>query len=182
MLYNWADKNNMKLKANNFELRNRTGNKISNNLNIIWWYKCKEHVRDLSIMMSNRATFTLHIRNIVQKAGDKIGWVLRVFQSRCLLLCWHFWNLLALKLPPLESIEDKRYTSYRSYSTNVYMQNHWSTAIKLLGKTARTQIILSPETPWTLYYYIYLEDTQHMLPNMDGTMGHKYKPRKHTRH
>ena len=42
----------------------------------------KEQVRDLGIMMSNTATFTLHIRNIVKKARDKMGWVLRVFQSR----------------------------------------------------------------------------------------------------
>ena len=33
-------------------------------------------------MMSNTVTFTLHIRNIVKKARDKMGWVLRVFQSR----------------------------------------------------------------------------------------------------
>ena len=45
------------------------------------------------------------------------------------------------------SIGSKIHTSYRSYSTNVYIQNHKSEAIKLLGKTARTQIILSPETP-----------------------------------
>ena len=32
--------------------------------------------------MSYTATFTLHIRNIVEKARDKMGWVLRVFQSR----------------------------------------------------------------------------------------------------
>ena len=30
--------------------------------------------------------------------------------------------------------------------------------LKLLGKIARTQIVLSPETPWTLCNYIYLED------------------------
>ena len=61
-------------------------------------------------------------------------------------------------LPALESMESKSYTSYRSYSTNVYIQNHWSTALKLLWKTAPTQFILSPETPWTLYNYVYLED------------------------
>ena len=32
--------------------------------------------------MSNTATFALHIRNIVKNARDKMGWVLRVFQSR----------------------------------------------------------------------------------------------------
>ena len=42
----------------------------------------KEQVRDLGIMMSNTATFTHHIRNIVKKASNKMGWVLRVFQSR----------------------------------------------------------------------------------------------------
>ena len=63
----------------------------------------------------------------------------------------------SLLLPALESMESKRHTSYRSCSTNVSIQNHWSTALKLLGKTARTKIILSPETPWTLYNYIYLK-------------------------
>ena len=42
----------------------------------------KERVRDLVIMMSNTATFTLHIGNIIKKARVKMGWVLRVFQSR----------------------------------------------------------------------------------------------------
>ena len=32
-----------------------------------------EQVRDLGIMMSNTATFTLHIRNIVKKVRDKMG-------------------------------------------------------------------------------------------------------------
>ena len=30
--------------------------------------------------------------------------------------------------------------------------------LNYMGTAARTQIILSPETPWTLYNYIYLED------------------------
>ena len=41
-----------------------------------------EQVRDLGIIMSNTATFTLHIRNIVKKGRNKMGWVLRVFQSQ----------------------------------------------------------------------------------------------------
>ena len=40
----------------------------------------EEQVRDLGIMMINITTFTLLIRNIIKKARDKIGWVLRVFQ------------------------------------------------------------------------------------------------------
>ena len=42
----------------------------------------KKQVRDLGIMMSNTATFTLHIRNIVKEARNKMVWVLIVFQSR----------------------------------------------------------------------------------------------------
>ena len=52
-------------------------------------------------------------------------------------------SLTRVLLPALESMESKRDTSYQSYSTNVYIQNHGSTALKLLGKTARTQIVLS---------------------------------------
>ena len=42
----------------------------------------QEQVRDLGITMINTATFTLHIKNIVKRARNKMGWVLRVFQSR----------------------------------------------------------------------------------------------------
>ena len=96
----------------------------------------KEQVGDLGIMMGNTATFTLHIRNIVKKATDKMGWVLRVFQSRNALSCWHSWNLLSFPytrvlLPAPESMESKRHTSYESDSTNVCIQNHWSTALNL---------------------------------------------------
>ena len=86
-LYKWADTNNMKLNANKFELlrygkeqeiKSTTTYKSYDDSNI----DDKEQVRDLGIMMSNTATFTLHIRNIVKKARDKMGWVLRVFKSR----------------------------------------------------------------------------------------------------
>ena len=86
-LYKWAYRNNMKFNANKFELlrygkeqeiKSATTYKSYDNSNI----DGKEQVRDLGIMMSNTATFTLRIRNIVIKARDKMGWVLRVFQSR----------------------------------------------------------------------------------------------------
>ena len=60
----------------------------------------KEQVRDLGIMMSNTATFTLYIKNMIKKARDKMGWLLRVFQalgrSRMLTL------LKSLVIPLLE--------------------------------------------------------------------------------
>ena len=82
----------------------------------------------------------------------------------------------------LESIKIKWHTSYWSYSTNVYIQNHWSTALKLLGRAARTQIILSPETPWKLYNNIYLEDNTAYGAKYWWHDGNKIKTRKHPRH
>ena len=90
-LYKWADTNNMKFNAIKFvllqygkeqEIKSTTIYKSYDNSNI----DDKEQVRDLGIMMSNTATFTLHIGNIVKKARDKMGWVLRMFQSQTLSL------------------------------------------------------------------------------------------------
>ena len=84
-LYQLADTNNMKFNTNKFELlrygkeqkiKSATTYKSYDDSNI----DDKEQVRYLGIMMSNTATFTLHVRNIVKKASDKKGWVLRVFQ------------------------------------------------------------------------------------------------------
>ena len=84
-LYKWADTNNVKFNANKFELlrygkeqeiKSAATYKLYDDSNI----DDKEQVRDLCIMMSNTATVTL--RNTVKKARDKMGWVLRVFQSR----------------------------------------------------------------------------------------------------
>ena len=86
-LYKLADTNNMKFNANKFdllrygkeqEIKFATSYKSYDDSNI----DDKEQVRDLGIMMNNTATFTVHIRNIVKNARDKMGWVLRVFQSR----------------------------------------------------------------------------------------------------
>ena len=125
----------------------------------------KEQVRDLGKMMSNTARFTLHIRNIVKKARDKMGWGWECFSrgahADTLEISCH--SPTRVLLPALESMESKRYTSYRCYSTNVYIQNHWSTALKLMGKTARAQIVLSPETPWTLYNTIYSDAKKTVL-------------------
>ena len=146
----------------------------------------KEQVRDLGIIMSNTATFTLHIRNIVEKnrpdrmGVESVSVVEALSHADTLEISCH--SPTRALLPTLESTESKRHTSYRSYSTNIYIQNHWSTALTLLGKTAQTQIILSPETPWTLYNYIYLKDHSAYCAKYDGTMGHKIKTRKHRRY
>ena len=77
-LYKWEDTNNMKFNANKFEplrygkeqeIKSATTYKSHDDSNI----DDIEQVRDLGIMMSNTANFTLHIRNIVKKARDKMG-------------------------------------------------------------------------------------------------------------
>ena len=77
-LYKWADTNNMKFNANKFELlrdgkeqeiKSATTNKSYDDSNIA----DKEPLRDLGILLSDSATFTLHIRNIVKNARDKMG-------------------------------------------------------------------------------------------------------------
>ena len=69
-LYKWADTNNMKFNASKFEFL-RYG-KEQEIISATTYKSCddsniddKELVRDQGIMMSNTATFTLHIRNIV---------------------------------------------------------------------------------------------------------------------
>ena len=77
-LYKWADSIDMKFNANKFEhlrygkeqeIKSATTYKSYDDSNI----DNKEQVRDPGIMMSNTATFTLHIRNIVIKAETRWG-------------------------------------------------------------------------------------------------------------
>ena len=121
----------------------------------------KEQVRDRGIMMRNTATFTLHIRNTVKKARNKMWWVLRVFQSRkrslmltllkslfipLLEYCCQLWNPWNAKdIKDIEAIQ--RTFTYKI--TEVQHLNYWERLHELT---------LSSETPWTLYNYIYLED------------------------
>ena len=91
-----------------------------------------------------------------------MGWELREFQSRqsslmltllkslvipLLEYCCQLWN--SWKAKDIQAIEAiQRTFTYKI--TEVQHLNYW--------ETARTQIVLSPETPRTLYNYIYLED------------------------
>ena len=148
----------------------------------------KEQVRDLGIMMSNTATVTLHIRNIVEKSRDKMGWVLRVFQSRQRSLML---TLLKSLVIPLQEyccrsgthMESKRHIQavdamQRTFTyniTEVQHLNYWERLHELklypLQRRRERYIII----------YIY-KIKQHLVPNIDGTMGHKIKTRKHLRH
>ena len=187
-LYKWANTNNMKFNANKFELlrygkvqeiKSATTYKPYDDSNI----DDKEQVRDLGIMMSNTPTFTLHIRNIVKKARDTMGWVLRVFQSGALshadtfkispLLeyCCQLWNpWKTIDIQAIEAIQ--RTFPYKI--TEVQHLNNWERLHKLK--------LYSLQRRGELYIIIYIwKVTQHMVLYIDGTMGHKINTRKHPR-
>ena len=132
------------------------------------------------------ATFTLHIRNIVKKARDKMGWVLRVFQSRqrslmltlfksfiipLLEYCCQLWNPWKAKdiYKLLKLFNERLHTKSSKYST----YNYWEILheLKLYSLQRRRE----------RYIIIYIcNATQHMVPN--GKMGHNIKTRKQPRH
>ena len=187
-LYKCADTNNMKFDANKFDLlrygkehkiKSATTNKSYDDWNI----DDKEQVRDLCIMMSNTATFTLHIRNTVKRPDTRWEWVLRVFQSRkrslmltllkslvipLLEYCCHLWNPWKAKyIQAIEAIQ--RTFAYKI--TEVQHLNYWERLheLKLYSLQRRREC----------YIIIYIwKITQHMVPNIDGTMGHTIKKQK----
>ena len=182
----------MKFNANKFELlrygkeqeiKSATTYKSYDDSNI----DDKEQVKDLGIMMSNTATFTLQIRNIVKKTRDKMGWVLRVFQSRkrslmltllislvipLLEYCCQLWNPWKAKdIQAIEAIQ--RTFTYKI--PEVQHLKYWERLqeLKLYSIQKRRE----------RYIIIYIWNiTQHMVPNIDGTIGHTIKTRKHPRH
>ena len=91
--------------------KKQNGLKYSKNDKSSTLLRDKEQVRDLGIMMSNTATFTLHIRKMIKKAKDKMGWVLSVSVAGALshadtleISCHSPTRVL---LPALESMESK---------------------------------------------------------------------------
>ena len=132
-LYKWADTNNMKFNANKFdllrygkepEIKSATTCNSYDDSNI----DDKEQVRDLGIIMCNS-----HLHSSYQKYSlkgqrqDGMG-TESVLVAAALshadtleISCYFPTRVL---LSALESMESKRHTRYRSYSTNVYLQNH----------------------------------------------------------
>ena len=191
-LYKWADRNNTKFNANKFELlRYRKEQEIKYATTYISYDDSnideKEQVRDLGIMMSNTATFTLHIRNTVKKARDKMGWWLRVFQSRkrslmltllkshvipLLEYCCQLWNPWKAKvIQAIEAIQ--RTFTYKI--TGVQHLNNWERLHELKLYSLQRRLERS------IIIYI-CKITQHIWCQIYGTMWHKIKTRKHPRH
>ena len=142
---------------------------------------CKEQVTDLGIMMSNTATFTLQIRNIVKKPRDKMECELRVFQSlkHFLMLtllkslvvplieyCCQLWN--PWKAKDIQALEAFQITSEQHL-------NYWERLHKLK--------LYSVQRRCERYMIKYIwKITQHMVQNIHCSIGQKIKTKRHPRH
>jgi hypothetical protein len=54
----------------------------------------KEVLRDLGVLMNNKATFDEHITKVCQKVKQKAGWILRTFHTRNQNVMKHLWKQL----------------------------------------------------------------------------------------
>ena len=86
MIYNWAIEKNMMFNGEKFQVLRYGCTKDSDDPE----YKAPngasipvhEHVKDLGVWMSSKGTFEYHINDVVQRASNMSGWVLRTFKSR----------------------------------------------------------------------------------------------------
>ena len=86
-IYQWAERNNMEFNSLKFELirygrindLKDSTSYISPNWTII---EEKEHVKDLSVTMSNDCFFRSHINNIIESAKRISSWIIRTCSTR----------------------------------------------------------------------------------------------------
>ena len=101
-LYTWAEENNKKFNGTKFQLI-RLGNSsdikddtlyfTENMSNIIDQF---ETIKDLGVVMNDQATFKNHIEKALKKARQKMGWILRTFNSRNKWFMRHMFKSLVL--------------------------------------------------------------------------------------
>ncbi|KAL5268247.1 hypothetical protein ACHWQZ_G002197 [Mnemiopsis leidyi] len=91
----WANRNNMKLHEQKFELLNHLHNRKNSTSELPFYietllYKVSgevtlypvEHVRDLGVVVSSDLSWSRHISNMVTKARSTLSWVFSVFKTR----------------------------------------------------------------------------------------------------
>ncbi|KAL5271503.1 hypothetical protein ACHWQZ_G001943 [Mnemiopsis leidyi] len=91
----WANRNNMKLHEQKFELLNHLHNRKNFTSELPFYvetllYKVSgevtlypvEHVRDLGVVVSSDLSWSRHISNMVTKARSTLSWVFSVFKTR----------------------------------------------------------------------------------------------------
>ena len=99
-LYKWAEENNMAFNGTKFELLRYGYNEelktLSNYLtpeaeNVI---DVKDVLRDLGVIMNDKATFSDHIDKVCAQVNQKASWILRTFQCRRTSFLKQMWKSL----------------------------------------------------------------------------------------
>ena len=98
-VYEWQENNNLLFNAKKFELLGHGKNQIlkssiypkPNGLDVI---EEMDVVRDLGVMMNNKADFTDHINKVCSKTSQKSGWVLQTFSCRSTSFMKMMWKSL----------------------------------------------------------------------------------------
>ena len=100
--YSWAKENNMEFNGTKFQLLRFGNNDDLKHDTIYFTDKMSnvieefETVKDLGVIMNNKATFTEHLDKAVKKARQKMGWVLRTFKSRQKWFMRHMFKSLVI--------------------------------------------------------------------------------------
>ena len=87
-LFVWAEDNNMRFNAGKFQLLRYGQNENLKNETMYFTedtsevVERKEVVRDLGVLMSDDGLFKHHLERVISKTKQKIGWILRSFESR----------------------------------------------------------------------------------------------------
>ena len=87
-LYKWQKENNMMFNSTKFEvLRYGKDENLKNSCDYLTpdadgVIERKEKLRDLGIIMNDKAEFSDHVNNVCSKVNQKVGWILRSFMRR----------------------------------------------------------------------------------------------------
>ena len=99
-LYDWAREHNMSFNTSKFEvLRFGRNLDIKNNTNYLTpeaeeLIEVKEVLRDLGVIVNDKATFDDHVDKVCAKVNQKAGWILRTFKCRTTWFMKLMWKTL----------------------------------------------------------------------------------------
>ena len=148
-IYSWSEANNMVFNATKFEILKHGDNEELKNEYEYFTPKCenpierKESLRDLGVIMNEKASFQDHINKVCCKVNQKVGWIMRTFKCRKVGFMRQMWNQLvqghvdycSQLWQPLESSELQRIENLlKTFSKkipSIRNENYW-VRLKLL--------------------------------------------------
>ena len=116
--------------GNNEELKNSTDYFTPDFTDII---ERKMETRDLGIQMNEDLSFKSHIELTRKKIKQKIGWILRSFQTRTPQFMKKVWK--SLILPHADYGSPGRNIHHRGTTEKLHKENHWTETEQLLAET-----------------------------------------------